>query len=241
MRRNAKHKPLIFVATIPIECNHLLHNENLKKFCEVLRRRRGVENYVWVREYTLAGRPHYHFVADAPRLDAVALSEYWSGLFNATAVNSIRLGTAPPSRKMFVDSPGMARYLTKYMGKGLSDEERDSGRRVRTFGMSEEVAAKSAPITYEATYTDTKEVRRDVFGSFNGTKYRIGDAVEVVTGYERHFTLCENSQGELLQVYGNIPDELRELDTTSYSWFCPNPEHKVYFGLPKKMQKARRE
>lgn len=209
----------------------------------MLRARRGVVNYVWVREYQSTGRPHYHFVADAPRLDVIHLSHYWNSLFDGAVDrgNSIRLGTAPPDRKMFVDSPTMARYLTKYMGKGFGKNEPDSQRQLHTFGHSQECWQKSRPVTYEATYIEQKETRYDVFGKFNDTKYRIGDAVQVITDIQRSFTLCENSANELVEVYGNVPDEYKVFDDTQYSWICPNPLHRVYYGIPKPMQKVNRK
>lgn len=94
-------------------------------------------------------------------------------------------------------------------------------------------------MTYEAKYIETKETRRDVFGKFNGTKYKIGQAVEVITDIQRAFTLCENSEKELIEVYGNVPEHLKEFDDTVYSWICPNPLHRVYYGIPKPHHKAR--
>jgi len=242
MRRNAVYRPLIFCCTVPVQSDLSMQNTNVSKFCENLRSNYDVKNYVWVREYTGGGRPHYHFVADSPMLDAVPLSRYWSGLFGESAVNSIRLGTAPKNgtRKFFVDSPRMARYLTKYMGKAFGDNEKKAGEKtIRTFGISQEASAKSKPVTYDVVYVDEKQVFTNVFGSVNGTKYMPGDEVEIVVDIKRAFTLCENSANELVEVYGTVPDEYKVFDDTEYSWFCPNPLHRVYYGLPKKMVKAR--
>lgn len=243
MRRNAVHKPLIFCCTVPVQSDWSMQNTNVSKFCENIRSNYDVKNYCWVREYTGAGRPHYHFVADAPYMDAVALSRYWSSLFGESALNSIRMGTSPanPPVRYFVNSARMARYLTKYMGKSIGDEEhKDGEKKIRTFGISQECAAKSRPVVYEAKYIYTKEIFTNVHGKVNGTMIKMGEEVELTTDIKRCFTLCENSEGELVEVYGQVPDEYKVFDDTNYSWFCPNPLHHVYYGLPKKMQKAGR-
>jgi len=242
MRQNATYRPLIFCCTVPVQSDWSMQNTNVSKFCDNIRQTYECKNYVWVREYTGAGRPHYHFVADVPFMDAVPLSRYWSSLFGDSYVNdhAVRMGTAPPNRKFFVNSPRMARYLTKYMGKAIGDSERSGEKKIRTFGHSLECWQKSQPVTYEVKYLEQKEVRRDIFGSVNGTKYTPGDEVELITDISRSFTLCEDSANQLYEVYGHVPDHLKQFDDTAYSWICPNPLHRVYYGVPKKMQKAGR-
>jgi len=240
MRKNATYKPLIFCLTVPVQSDFTLQNTNVSAFCENLRSSYSAKNYVWVREFTYSGRPHYHFVADTPFLDAVNISRYWSGLFGETNVNSIRLGTNPSKGvKYFVDSPMMSRYLTKYMGKGIGKDVSNE-RIIRTFGHSVECWRKSQPITYKVEYNETTKVIRlgDLGGTYNGVKYLPHSDLEMIDNISRKFTLCENSEKELIEVYGNVPDHLREFDDSRFSWICPNPLHRVYYGLPKKMQKA---
>lgn len=253
LRFNSVHKPLIWCNTVPVQSDWSLQNENVSKFCENIRKRYGVKNYVWVREYTGGGRPHYHFVGDSPFWDAIEMSRYWSGLFGEKNVNSIRLGTRPMpghKRKFFINSNKMARYLSKYLGKAVGDNEKKSERKIRTFGHSQEVAKKSAPIVYES---NIEYVKKEVqaMAQFNPEGYKYPGHVvkmipensfELVDRIERKFSLCENSSNELIEVYGNIPDDLKEFDDSNYRWFIP-PKisqlgHKIYFGTPKKMQKA---
>lgn len=240
MRQNATYKPLIFCVTVPVQSDWTLQNSNLSLFNENIRKNYGVQNYVWVREYTGGGRPHYHYVADSPFLDAPKISAYWNSLYDAPLRNSVRLGTKPipgKPRKYFVDSDRMSRYLTKYMGKSIGEEERRSVvsdaailKKIRTFGMSQEVASKSKPVTYEAQVTRHFTKRVTMWG----------EEVDVLDSIERQFTLCENSEKELIEVYGSIPDHLKEFDDTKYAWFNPNPLHRIYYGVPKRMQKAGR-
>lgn len=105
-------------------------------------------DYVWVREYTKKGFPHFHFIAlwhpaswffacsecGEPMKEGECtgcyctlsrinqLSVYWSSLFGSDSKNSIRLGSFHPvtkRRTLYVSSVRQCRYLTKYIGKGL--------------------------------------------------------------------------------------------------------------------------
>lgn len=156
MRRYGKNKPVIFVATSPGFVDYRHERGPIKALTHYLRRSCDCVDYVWVREFTGRGFPHFHFIADMPlpsgrsdfREFAIDMSLYWSSLFNCRAQNAVRFGTRPPRRKMFVDSPLMARYLSKYLGKAISDDERRSGT-IRKFAISKNARSSSQPITYQ--------------------------------------------------------------------------------------------
>ncbi len=148
MRLNAVHKPLIFTATSPGFTDLANERKLISKLTHNLRNGGyNCENYVWVREFTKAGYPHFHFVADLPDIDPIGLSRYWSSLFNSTASNSIRLGTAsrcnrcrtplhkgqpcyrPKCKgkgivKYYLDNKQMAWYMSKYIGKSIGGLEK---------------------------------------------------------------------------------------------------------------------
>lgn len=156
MRLNATHKPRIFVCTTPGLIEYAKESHAISSFTTNLRNNYHMVNYCWVRELTKRGYPHYHFIADIPKFDPVHVSKYWSRFFGVEAVNSIRLGTRPTKdgrRKFWVDNQKMSWYMSKYIGKGLSDAEiqlRDSGKRFRTFAISQEATQKSQPLIYES-------------------------------------------------------------------------------------------
>jgi len=124
-----------------------------------------MHDYVWVRELTQNGYPHFHFVADINHFNPVELSLYWSGLFNSTARNSIRVGSAPNKqgkRKYWIANQRMAWYLTKYLGKSIGDAERGMGRRgFRTFAISQNARKQSQPLVYHSYLTETIQGFRD--------------------------------------------------------------------------------
>lgn len=154
MRLNAVHKPLIFVATSPGYTDQASEGKLIQKFTHNLRNGYDCKNYVWVREFTQAGFPHFHFVADMPDVSPTAFSLYWSGLFGSDAVNSIRLGTnyRNGKRTFYLTSKQQAWYLTKYLGKAIGNCEAGAvkGKRsFRTFAVSQSLAKLSAPTEFK--------------------------------------------------------------------------------------------
>ena len=154
IRQNSKFKPRIFVATTPGFVDHPAEGRFIQKLVHNLKNGYGMENYVWVRELTKHGYPHWHFVADIDKFDVVRLSRWWSGLFGSTAGNSIRLGTRPNKRgkrRYWVATSRSAWYLSKYLGKSLGDCEKPrQGERktFRQFGISQEAGERSRPLVY---------------------------------------------------------------------------------------------
>lgn len=157
MRLHAVHRPIIFVATTPGFIEHKAERKAIARLTQNLRNGYDCKNYVWVREFTQKGFPHYHFVADMPDFNAVKLSRYWSGLFGSDAVNSIRLGSAPDKngkRNYYLKGHRHAWYLTKYLSKSIGSNEVVDGKRrsFRTFSVSEQLALLSQPQIFKSEY-----------------------------------------------------------------------------------------
>jgi hypothetical protein len=155
MRLNAIHKPLIFVATSPGFTDLANERKLIQKFTHNLRNGHDCKNYIWVRESTQMGYPHFHFVADMPGFNPVNLSLYWSGLFGVQATNAIRLGTYPgrgKKRQFYLNTKRMSWYLTKYLGKSIGTAEKGANKtaKVRTFAISQELRKLSAPTLFKS-------------------------------------------------------------------------------------------
>lgn len=153
MRINAEFKPRIFVLTSPGFTSHANESNVISKFTHNLTNGYGCKHFVWVREFTKKGYPHFHFVADVDQFDPIKMSLYWSGLFGSDAKNSIRLGTKPipgKKRKFWIDSNRMCWYLTKYIGKGIGKKETTpiGKRSFRTFHVTKQLAKLSEPLLY---------------------------------------------------------------------------------------------
>jgi hypothetical protein len=134
-----RYEPVIFCLTSPGYVDRANEPKFLDNFLKQFRKN-GLENYVWVRESTVLGHPHFHFVAECPfkieningnyrkilcGRDVVDWSVLWSSYFSSDSRNSIRLGADHKSGqvKYFVRNQKMSSYLCKYIGKGLGNGE----------------------------------------------------------------------------------------------------------------------
>ena len=165
IRQNSRFKPRIFVATTPGFVDHPEEGKLIQRLVHNLKNGYGMGEYVWVRELTGNGFPHWHFVADIDKFNPVDLSVYWSRLFNSGARNSIRCGTKPDKngkRRFWVTSQRMSHYLTKYLGKAVGDSEKKSRKTFRTFAISQKAGEASKPLIFSSA----------VMENFNGTHQR---------------------------------------------------------------------
>lgn len=108
----------------------------ISRFIENMRKNYGLKDYLWVREYTKAGYPHFHFVADwyrakyffdsepgSSRNRIALLSLYWSNLFGSTSDHSIWLGGYWQGKRIYeLRTQAQCRYLTKYLGKSITQD-----------------------------------------------------------------------------------------------------------------------
>lgn len=223
IRLNAVHKPLIFVATSPGYLSAANEKSIISKLTHNLRNGYNVKDYVWVRELTKMGYPHFHFVADAPFIyDLPNFSRTWSSYFDRNDSNSIRLGTDPKKgpRKFYVENSSMAWYLSKYIGKGfgkVSDYLMEAGftqynykKTVRQFAISKRAGMMSQPTTYEQSLHFTQP----------------DDMVMLASGkYVQKPAICvgRSFSDATTGTYFNHRD---------YIW-KQHPLHKVFFGLRK--------
>jgi hypothetical protein len=145
-------KALIFVLTSPGHTSLANTPKFISKFVDNMRANYGMGDYVWVREMTKAGYPHFHFVAhwhpakwfltDSDNQTkaenqinhtvfeskVTTISKYWSGLFGSDAKNSVRFGSYNPRTKrrtFYLSTDRHAWYLTKYLGKNIGSGSLD--------------------------------------------------------------------------------------------------------------------
>jgi hypothetical protein len=172
-------KAVIFCLTSPGFTSLANTPKFISRFVENMKANYGMGDYVWVREHTKAGYPHFHFVAhwhlskwflvphdegDEPMVTKI--SRYWSSQFGSDALNSVRFGSYNPktqNRTFYLSTSRHAWYLTKYLGKSIGDGSMDylaeAGfpsvvykKSVRGFGMSENVALLSQPDLFESQH-----------------------------------------------------------------------------------------
>lgn len=159
MRLYSGKKALIFVATSPGFTNAADEGKLISKLVHNLTNGYGIEHYVWVRELTKKGFPHFHFVVAADYLPAKQIAVYWSSLFGTTATNSVRFGTkpVPGKRRVYhVLNSKMCWYLCKYLGKSIGESDPRIKRKIRSFHVSNRLAVLSAPVVYGEEIYESK-------------------------------------------------------------------------------------
>lgn len=136
--QSRERKALIFVLTSPGFTSLANQPKFISAFTDNMRKNYGMGDYVWVREHTKRGYPHFHFVAhwhpskwffdlrqDAPGCEPYTniemISRYWSSLFDSDSKNSVRLGTYKGKKRtgFYLTDARHAWYLTKYLGKSI--------------------------------------------------------------------------------------------------------------------------
>lgn len=168
---------MVFVVTTSPNWGPSIFEPKISTFVHTLRNGYGAKEYVWVREFTSSGLPHYHFVIDLPTIKSpVGLSRYWSSLFGASSVNCVRLGSKPgrDGKRCFrvtkSKARGMANYLATYLQKQIQGgKEYDAAVALyrqmgggsvssslslpgRKFAISQDAASSSAPVIYRPEY-----------------------------------------------------------------------------------------
>lgn len=207
-------KPLIFVATSPGYVDHSNEPRFISKFVDYLKKVYSMERYVWVREFTKLGFPHFHFVANIPingksvtlqnkgkpitvPFDPIHVSEIWSHYYGRVTRNAIRLGSKPNKHgvRMFYlnDNRRKAWYLAKYIGKSRGTCE--TKKRLKSFHMDEKTSAAIEPNLFRSKYvTDCK-----VVSTWNAHSKKMEDIVYDVPTGERIF---EDENGNLFSPHG---------------------------------------
>lgn len=139
INQTRKRKALIFVLTSPGFTSLANQPKFISSFTDNMRKNYGLGDYVWVREHTKKGYPHFHFVAHwhpakwffdtdlSGRTEIEKISLYWSSLFDSDSLNSVRLGTYKGKKRtgFYLTDERHAWYLTKYLGKSIGDGSND--------------------------------------------------------------------------------------------------------------------
>lgn len=208
-------RPLVFVATSPGFVDRANEPRFVSKLVKNLRESHGMEGYIWVREFTGHGYPHFHFIANIPLkkrkayrkwngqryidipFDPVQVSVYWSRLFGSDANNSIRIGSKPkPGQATMIylsSNRRKAWYLAKYIGKSRGDCE--GSARIRAFAMDEKTSAAIEPKLFRSKYTtELKAV-----STWNAQTKKFEDVVFDIPTGERIF---EDENGNLFSPHG---------------------------------------
>jgi len=147
MQDHSMHKPLLFVLTCP---NGNESSGLVSKFFRNCTTNFDLNYYVWVREYTLKGLPHWHVCADMPFRDIQKLSKYWSRLWGSNSKVSIRMHS---KEKRFLAGQLGWLYFTKYITKEIDNIGGDIKSAGRFYAISQKLKDASKPQTFITTET----------------------------------------------------------------------------------------
>lgn len=207
-------KTLVFVATSPGYLENANEPKFISKLVTYLRNGFGMDRYLWVREFTRKGFPHFHFAANIPLgkravvlenkgqpvtvpFDPVAVSLVWSSYFGTEHKTSIRLGSKPNKygRRMFYlgHNRRKAWYLAKYIGKSRGLDESVCKGKIKAFSMDEKTSQEIEPRLFTS-----KQVMTSRQVVLMGTKKLETVSVDLPTGE----IIFEAPNGDLLSPHG---------------------------------------
>lgn len=112
-------------------------NPALHRFITNLRKNYGLNGFIWTRENTKKGVPHFHILCDMPYQPIQKINNAWCEAIGMFSKNAVRL--PKDHRGIIEDIEKTTKYVTKYITK--NEKERFSER---CYGISQN--AKTEPI-----------------------------------------------------------------------------------------------
>lgn len=116
-----KHNNILFL-TLTYPASKFTHNDPekssnqaLKNFLNNLRTNYGLKGYVWVKELTKIGTPHYHMIIDLPYVDIRKLNDIWA--HNAGIVSKCCVRSDPDHGLIVKTAEQAGFYVCKYITK----------------------------------------------------------------------------------------------------------------------------
>lgn len=117
---NTRSNAVTFV-TFTFGCDIDCHSANycFSKFLDNFKKTYRLKSYIWTRELTERGRPHFHMICDFPFVPIQTLNDAWNHAkneFDMPSKNSVRL---PPDGSIIKSMDRCIRYVCKYVSKTL--------------------------------------------------------------------------------------------------------------------------
>lgn len=144
-----QHNIIFFTLTLPYKPKKgEKFNPALNRFLTNMRKNYGLKNYIWTRENTKAGRPHWHILADIPYVPIQKINNAWCEAINSFSKNAVRL---PANSKSIVsDLERSMKYITKYITKDETGRNKPNIERhpERCYAISSECNKKPVRIDW---------------------------------------------------------------------------------------------
>lgn len=136
-------------------------NPALNRFLTNLRKNYGLKNYIWTREDTKKGNPHFHILADIPFVPITKINNAWSKAINNYSPNCVRL--PDKSKSIVSDIERTCKYVSKYITKDQKYKFPE-----RCYSISSEIKVKPIRLSYADFRTIDYDHKKDM-------KYRVFD------------------------------------------------------------------
>jgi len=128
-----------------------LTNNAWSYFLNLMKKRHGLNNYLWVAERQKRGAIHYHTLMDMPFIQFKKIKEIFSNSFAkfGIAVSTQNSVSASKKHGSIVKNVEMAlRYITKYISKSINKEV-EVLFSSRMYAITNEINVKPLTITYD--------------------------------------------------------------------------------------------
>ena len=116
-----KHQIAFLTLTFPekikkgVRINPMLH-----RFIANMRKNYGMQGFLWTRENTKAGWPHFHLLCDMPYKPIQKINSAWCEAIGMQSKNAVRL---PKNHKGIIeDIEKTSKYVTKYITKNENEK-----------------------------------------------------------------------------------------------------------------------
>lgn len=186
-----RHNKLTFLTfTFPDDISEQLANVGMSRFLDNFKKTYELRSYIWTKELTRAGRPHFHAICDFPYQPIHEINDAWCSAIGMGSNCAVRL---PPDGAVVKNMHTLMRYMCKYVTKSFNTRYES-----RCYSISRNILSKPVTITPEGiqSYMDNVDYKtiamKDNFAIYHTKK--IEENSEIIEYLQKNFSDFENSQ-----------------------------------------------
>lgn len=174
-----QNKLTFLTFTFPDDISEELANVGMSRFLDNFKKTYDLRSYIWTKELTERGRPHFHAICDFPYQPIHEINDAWCSAIGMGAKNAVRL---PPDGSVVKNFDSLLRYMCKYISKSFNTEYK-----ARCYSISRNVLAKPVTVYHEGVVEYMKNTEWKV-------KHAEHFSVYTVEKIENSLNLIENIQ-----------------------------------------------
>lgn len=137
---NEKKNRLTFLTfTFPKPISEKDANTCFSRFLDNFKKTYELNSYIWTKELTEAGRPHFHAICDFPFKPITEINSAWCSAMQMDSKCAVRL---PEDGAVVKDMDRLLRYICKYVSKSFKTKYE-----ARCYGISRNILSNPVIIT----------------------------------------------------------------------------------------------